>query len=324
MGGSMATGISAHAAGGSNSVRPTHRSDIFVVAAVLSLASQPASADWRTDLGTFRIGIVASKAAGDAVLRLAAIKSAYSDALGVPVEVFFARDYAALIDAQATARIDYAVHTALSYAATWQLCACIEPIAAPVGGDGAIGIRSALIVRKGTVAGADALVGRTIALGPADSVAGAMLPLAEFQLDGKPLSGDEAFIRQVGSASEAEDLFAAGSIDGLFGWATASPDAEPPSGTVARLVAGGIASAEMNMVWTSDLVPYGPHAVRTNLAPAAKAALKDFLLGLKTGPPELHELLAPAHNGGFAEIAHDAYLAAIAITGSEATRAVAD
>jgi phosphonate transport system substrate-binding protein len=65
-----------------------------------------------------------------------AITAAYSKVLGMPVEIYVARDYADLIDAQTSGRIEYAAHTSLSYATAAMQCACITPLVAPVSDDG--------------------------------------------------------------------------------------------------------------------------------------------------------------------------------------------
>ncbi|RWH33338.1 MAG: hypothetical protein EOQ78_30275, partial [Mesorhizobium sp.] len=62
--------------------------------AVLS-AAPPAHADWRDDIGTFRIGIVAEPGGGNTVPGLARLTDAYTNALGMKVEFVVARDYAA-------------------------------------------------------------------------------------------------------------------------------------------------------------------------------------------------------------------------------------
>ena len=106
-------------------------------------------AGWREDMKTFRIGMIAEPGAGQTVTGLAALKQAYAQALGIPVEIFVARDYAALIDAQATARVDYALYSTTAYATAALLCACVEPVAAPVSDDGATGIKAILVTRDG-------------------------------------------------------------------------------------------------------------------------------------------------------------------------------
>ena len=79
-------------------------------ALLASLIGQTAEsfAGWREDMKSFRIGMIAEPGGGQTVTGLATLKQSYERALGIPVDIFVARDYAALIDAQATGRVDYA------------------------------------------------------------------------------------------------------------------------------------------------------------------------------------------------------------------------
>jgi phosphonate transport system substrate-binding protein len=103
---------------------------LCVVAACLVIPASPASAGWREDIGTFRVGIVAEPGAGDTIAGLAELNDAYSKALGLEVEFFVASSYAALIDAQVSSRIEYAIYSASAYASAWQRCECVEPLVA--------------------------------------------------------------------------------------------------------------------------------------------------------------------------------------------------
>src|SRR5690606_12458639 len=80
----------------------------------------------------FRIGLVAQPGEEARVADLSALKAAYSRALGMPVEVMVARDYARLAEAHIAGRIDYAVYSAQAYAAAALRCGCVTPVAAPV------------------------------------------------------------------------------------------------------------------------------------------------------------------------------------------------
>src|SRR5690606_6073024 len=96
---------------------------------------------------------------------LAEIRSMFSRAIGRPVEVVAARNYEALVAAHVSGRVDYAVYTALAYAAAAR-CECVEPLATPMTADGAIGVRSVLISRRNSpldrlaVTSPDSLTGR--------------------------------------------------------------------------------------------------------------------------------------------------------------------
>ena len=159
--------------------------------------SNPARADWRDEIGTFRVGIVAEPGAGNTVPGLALLTDAHTKALGMKVELVVARDVAALIEAQANAHIEYAVYSATAYATASRRCECIEPLVAPVDSDGVIGIRSVLLTRDGKVPDLVAMEAHRVAMAPPDSVGGSLLPLAGLAAEGVRIA-DDAPARQFG------------------------------------------------------------------------------------------------------------------------------
>lgn len=268
-----------------------------------------ASADWRQDIGTFRVGVVAEPGAGNTIAGLAELNDAFTKALGLKVEFLVARSYAALIDAHASSRIEYAIYSASAYASAYQRCECVEPLVAPTGEDGSIGIRSVLVAANGRLSSATDLQGRRIALQPPDSIAGHQLPLSAFQPGGKPLSGAESFFVNVDSAEAAEAMLAEGSVDAIFGWVPAGlPGAEEiDGGTPARLAAAGFDHSAIDIVWQSDVLRFGPHAVSIGLDPEPKRRLTEFLTGLRAADPAMYERLETHRLGGFAAASQPDY-----------------
>lgn len=284
------------------------------LAALALLACRPAEAGWREDLGTFRIGIVAEPGAGNAVAGLALLTDAYSSALGMKVQVLVARDYAALIDAQAGRRVDYAIYSASAYALATLRCGCVEPLVAPTDADGATGIRSILVTRDARVAEPADMTTRRIALGPPGSVAGTLLPLADLAAAGVSEVEDQPLLERAASASAAEAMLKTGAVDAVFGWERATgtlPSAG--GGTVARLVAAGVPATALQVVWRSGLLRYGPHAVRSDLDDEAKRRLVSFLTALRERSPAVYELVERRHSGGFVAVASKDYDAAVAM-----------
>jgi phosphonate transport system substrate-binding protein len=281
----------------------------------LAASSLPAFAGWQEDIGTFRIGIVAEPGSGNGIAGLATLNDAFAKALGMKVEFLVARSYPALIDAQVSARIDYAVYSAAAYAAAYERCGCIEPLVAPSDESGALGIRSILVTKDGRLASASDLAGRRIALLPPDSMAGHQLPLASFSPNGRRLSGEENFFITAQSAEAAEAMLVEGSVDALFGWEPGGPaaSAQIAGGTLQRLVDAGVDPEALSVVWRSDLLRYGPHAVSTRLDPEPRERLAAFLIGLRQSDPVLYETLESRHLGGFAAASSADYAAALEI-----------
>jgi phosphonate transport system substrate-binding protein len=280
-----------------------------------ALSASIAQAGWREEIGTFRIGMIAQPGAGQTVLGLARIKDAFAKVLAMPVEVFVARDLAALIEAQANARVDYAVYPATAYAIVSRLCACVEPLAAAVGEDGSIGVRAVLVARSPR-AGPDPrradlakLSGLRIAVPPAGAVIGNLL--ATGSPAGVDLAASGAVLVEADGAAAAERMFLEGSVDALLGWEPARPGGQPSEGTKARLVAAGADAASLTMLWRSEPLRYGPHAIRLGLDPEVKAALIPFLTGLRDVMPDVYELLETQHGGGFLPVSQQDYATAL-------------
>lgn len=283
---------------------------LLLAAFIASAVQAPASAGWREDLGTFRIGILSEPGAGSSVAGLSEIKRAYRMALGLPVEILVAENYAALIQAQAEGRLEYAIYSATAYATASSLCSCVEPVAAPVAGDGSTGLRAALIARDGRLTSVEEIARRRVAVVEGDSIAG-------FALPGSALA--EAFDREgmifikAASASAAETMLVEGSVDAIFGWLPSSDDqkAEFAGGTLERLIVAGIDPAALKVVWTSGLLRFGPHAIRADLNPEVRRSLTIFLTSMLSQTPVLYDLVERHYGGGFRAVTEDDYSTAV-------------
>ena len=290
----------------------------FLLSAALSAAGAGAAhADWRKDLGTFRIGISATDAKSLSASETDRLMAGYAAALAMPVEIVILRDYPALIDAQVSSRIEYAIYTASSFAAAWLLCECVEPLAAPVQTSGATGTRSVLVMNAGAIFTRLDLNGIKVGIPGRDSVTGFAVPLAEYAVGTRALAPDERFFSMYPGMAETAAAFAEGGIDGFFGWAYA--DAAGPlktsgimgTGTETALTVNGT-TVETKIPWTSSLLRYGPHAVRRNLDAEAKSALRNYLLGLSAEEVDLLSLLPPNDIEKFIPVSQEEYRSAVA------------
>ncbi|MER9330900.1 PhnD/SsuA/transferrin family substrate-binding protein [Mesorhizobium sp. M0488] len=301
-------------------MKPALKAGAVLMAMQGAVWSGSAQADWRDDVGTFRIGIVSEPGAGNTVPGLPLLTQAFANAMGMKVEFVVARDYGALIEAQTDARIEYAVYSATAYATALQRCGCIEPLVAPVDSDGAVGIRAVLLTKDGKVPSLAAMESHRIAMAPADSI-GSLLPLAGLAAEHVRIAEDASFLVQADSAAAAETMLVDGRADAVFGWVRAAADGQPQlfGGTQARLEAAGLSPSALQAVWTSDLLRYGPHAVRNDLDPEARHRLTVFLTNLKSTTPDLYDLLESKHSGGFVTVDAKDYAMAEAIVRLVAT-----
>jgi phosphonate transport system substrate-binding protein len=283
-----------------------NRIKAFMLAAALFTPSL-AFADWRKELGTFRIGFVETETKMLTPGDLAELKAVFAKQLAMPVEIFQARDLPSLIDAHVSSRIEYAVYSAAAYATAWLACQCIEPLASPVNADGTSGFKSMLLTAD-TVTLVSLAASKGIGIQSADSLLGTGVPLAAFQFSGLALSGSETWLVREDSMAALVELYRGGKVDGLFAVVPSSFDPAKTGGTLSAVFAAMSATPRKpKSLWTSAAVPYGPHAVRKNLAPEAKSIVTQTIGRLAETNIELADLLLPDNAVGFVPISHGAY-----------------
>lgn len=285
------------------------------------LSAMPVRADWRGESGTFRIGMVLRHGETGTSRRLEGFRALASQALSMPVEIFPARDASALIDAMATSRIEYAVFSALGYATAFELCECVEPLAAPVNRDGATGMRSVLIADTTRVSRIADLAYMPVAFGPENSLGGDFLPSSGFRWQGRPLADSGLDLVQVETTQESLRLLADGEVAAAFLWEYVRPGspavfAEGPHAYLDDLSPDGFA-----VLWHSEAIRFGPHAVRRNLPSEAKSALRRMLLGLARTEPAVYDSVSPDLGGGFEASVADEYRSAAALVAAIGDRA---
>jgi len=269
--------------------------------------------NWRKKLGVFRVGIVGGSRTILETRQVQPFKNALQDSLGMPVEIFAARDHAALIEAIVGSRIEYAVFSATAFSATWKMCKCVEPIAVPTTADGSSGFRSVLITRKkakrkSAVNRLSDLKGSTTVVPGKHSFSGYLYPKIELGRSGITLDTKNWPVENMETMDAAIQGFHEGKGDALLGWMPALANNESARGTLAALIekAGGDKTA-FRTIWTSPALPHGPHAVRNNLANEAKVIVWNTLRDLNQKGPKAYDAIEPLFGNGFQQATLEDY-----------------
>ncbi len=277
------------------------RSVVALFILMLSLAT--AAASWRDDLTVLRVGFIAGDNPSQEVARLEKFRARLQYGLAVPVVLFPARSYQALIEAMSSGRIQYAVLSSLAFVALDQDCHCAEPLVQPVGDMEAQGFRALIVApADGPVASLEEARGMRFAVGRADSLSGRLVPLAGLGAEGIDADSYFASMVETDDALAALKTLASGNADIAVAWTTAEDplNGSRDSGPVATLAAeGGLPAAGLRVIWESDLVPFGPHVVRTDLPAEAKAALRETLLTMQDEDVAAYDAIEPQFSGGF-------------------------
>ncbi len=228
--------------------------------------------------------------------------------MSLPVELVPATSYASLIDAEVTGRVQYAIHSAASYATAAAECDCVEPLAEPTAGDGSRGFYSILVVRADSpihdLASSD---GARLAFSGADSVAGRLVPMKAFAAAGIDPATHFASLYEAPGPQEAIAALLDGRADVAVGWSSLAGDAAQgySFGVLARMVADGrLSMDQVRVVWQSRLIPFGPHAVRKDMPGELKTLLAGALSAMAGEAPDVLAAVdrSTFGGGGFAPV----------------------
>ncbi|MEO0635199.1 MAG: PhnD/SsuA/transferrin family substrate-binding protein [Pseudomonadota bacterium] len=272
---------------------------------IVEIAPPPSTA-WRDEIGTLRVGVAAGDDARGTVRRMELFRESLTNKLDLPVEIVPFGDFLTLSDAQASGRVEYAIHSSLSFAMTQAACNCVEPLAVPTFSGGAKSIRMIVVARSDNadaLLSGDGVEARFGVIGEAAS--NLHLELADALLKSSGVQG----VAVTGSQMQEFEDFAAASaalasnqVDGLFGWSTLTgPLSEGYShGTLRQLLETGLLDeTDIELAWQSPEIMLGPHAVRRNLPSELKGLLQSHLLGLEGTEPAAYDGVSPDLAGGF-------------------------
>lgn len=267
----------------------------------LCLAVSPLRADYRDVIPVLRIGMLESHPAMSDPVKIRTIERAYEKATGIAAEIIRFPDLAALIDAHASARIHYAVHSALSFATAESVCRCLRAVRRAVESDGRSGFRAVLALRPGIEAAQ-----ARVAFSDRRSLSGWIVPREA--MDSGSL--DEGKLIAAGSVRAAVEMVATGEADGLLGWLPegANTEAALPERLFGGVYADRLATGgELRIAWLSGPVYNGPHAVLRSLPDDLVEVLGRFLDGMAENQPGLLDILEPYHSGGYQAASNEDY-----------------
>ena len=273
---------------------------LLMAMALAVLSAIPAAAQVRPDATVLRVGVVAGYNQAYVSARAEPFRRYLADALGTDVQLIAATDLEALVAAQIGGTVHAAFLSATVFAGASAACnGCIEPLVVPVGPGGQPGYHAVLVAASGGVVRTlRDLPGRRLAVSAGDSIAGRLLPLSLFADEGIALD-TVTLVDRLGPA-DALAALVAGEADAALAWSTLTGDAADgyDGGTLAQLVAAGLLDmSQVALIWTSPLIPYGPLAVRADLAEGLKTALRDAMLDLDGNPDALAAIDREFGNG---------------------------
>lgn len=277
-------------------------SKLFILTALLVFSTNT-YADWKDDIGTFRIGIVGGSDPSEVIAKVEPFRLALEEALQVPVAIVPSPDLRSLVRSHFEGRNEYAVLSPSAYAAGWANCECIEPLVVAKSSDASSGVYSIIISRKdGNISNTSHLSGKQIMTMGENSTLGYSFPIHQLQRQKIDLTSGGTQMLFPNSGEDALRRFAAGEGDALMGWTSKTGDAANgySRGSLSQLeeIAPGILE-KIRTIWTSNKIPHRVHSIRKNLAGEPKRLLRQLLSTLFENDPIAFDAIEPEFGGGF-------------------------
>lgn len=244
-----------------------------------------------------RVGVVASEPAARASQRLEPFRAALQESLRADVELLVFRDAAALIEAAARGRTNYAVLSAGAFGVAQDLCDCLEALALPRSSRGETAFRQVVIAPAGGPGDLAALKNARIAAVRAAGFGGFDLAIAGFADAGVAFAADAASLSLHTDSAAVMAELASGAADAAIAWMPAAAAGAPDALPAPFAVAAG--AGAYRVIWRSADIPYRLHAVRKDLPDKAKTRLRESLTGLFGANPGAYDAVEPDHGGGF-------------------------
>jgi phosphonate transport system substrate-binding protein len=235
-----------------------------------------------------KIGLIPTEGGADILVRFKPLIAHLERTLGVEVEGYSASDYAGIITAMTHKHIDFAYFGPKSYTEASEKAGA-QAVALELNKAGQAGYNGIIITRKGSgITSMDQIKDKLFAFTDPNSTSGYLVPMVLFARDLK-VKPEEYFKQVKFSGSHGASILAVknGSIQVA---ATNNIDLD-------RMIEKGQASmSEFNVLWTSELIPGAPMAVRKDLPESLKAAFAGALMMFNSDKSGLEKL----QNGGYA------------------------
>lgn len=292
--------------------RPTCAFATLIAAGALLAAVLPAKADWRDKYKELSFGITSVENERDAVARYEPFAAYLTKKLGVPVHILWGTDYAAVIQALNSSKIQFAAVGAANYALGRKVMGdAISVVATNEDNYGSTGYHSVIVVKADSpYRKLEDLKGKVLAWADPNSTSGYAVPLYFMKKQGI----DPAIFFAKTPVSGSHELGVIGVVNGTFD-AAADTWSNAQMSNVQRMeLKKMIPEGSTRNIWMSSLIPNPPYVLRTDLPPELKDGFTDALLSLPTDDPAAYHDLNDGTLKAIVPVTNDDYADIVAIT----------
>ncbi|MCG6114957.1 MAG: phosphonate ABC transporter substrate-binding protein [Mesorhizobium sp.] len=287
-----------------------------------SFAATAQEANWRDDLPVFRIGLLGGENESDRLRNNECWRETLEEALGIPVEMYPAPDYAGVIQGLVAGQLEYGALGASAYAAIYlQDPEAVEPIFVSAEADGSLGYIAAMYTRADTdIHSLEDMEGHSLAWADPNSTSGYLVPRAQLQAAG---IDPETYFSSTGFGGGHEQAVIAvleGQYDAGVTWTSGQgePSEGYSRGNLRRMVDNGLLDMnDIRVIWESDLIPNGPVVIAKSLPQEVKDIVTDLLANQLETDPECYRAVSFGEGQGWVEVDHDFFAGIVAMREAE-------
>lgn len=269
---------------------------------------------WRAQVPVLRIGLIGGENEADRLARHDGYKRLLEETFRIPVRLYPAADYAGVLQAFSARQVEMSSLGAAGYASAWiDTNGGVEPLVVAEEEDGSIAYHSVMVVRADS--GIETLAqmrGRSLAWADPNSTSGYLIPRFALRRGGIGVESGQYFSRTGfgGGHEQAVVAVLQRQYDAAVTWVSGQGDPMQgfSRGNLRSMVDKGmLRMGDIRILWTSEPIPNGPLAARTDLPAAFKRDMTDFHLALPVAHPPIYREIERGGGTGYREASHALY-----------------
>ena len=275
---------------------------------LLSQTSAMAEA-WQKEYPVVTLGVITSENEADRVERYKPVRAYLEKELNVEIKWRSATDYAGVIEALKSRKIEIARFGPASYAKAWIVTkGKVEPLVGELDKKGDFGYHSVIVVKEDSpYLELEDLKGKTFAFADPNSTSGHQAPryfLAEAGYDPDSFFGSTSFS---GSHENSVMALLNGTFDAAATWWRSKTRSNPNRMEEKGMIEPG----QWRVIWKSPRLPSSPWAMHTDLPKQMRDDIREALYSMKDNDPDAWQALTDGKASGFRKVSHEDYAAIV-------------
>ena len=283
---------------------------IVAAAALLAgagvLSATGFAADWRKDYPTVTLGVTSAENQADLLARYKPVQEYLGKALGTTVRVITASDYAGIIEAMKSKKVEMAYFGPASYAKAYEVTGGnVEPVAVQTDDLGIALYMSVIVVKVDSpYKTIQDLKGKTLAWADPNSTSGFQVP--NYYLRQQGIVPEQFFAKAGFGGSHENSVLAV--LNGTYDAAATWYRNEQRNNFKRMADKNMIPQDAVRIVWQSPKLPESPWTLQKSLPAAMKADITRHLLALPSADPAAWKALTDGKSKDLAPVTHEHYI----------------